>query len=175
MRWPRNTLYPLKLALTLSTSGGRSVGIVRLRTKAPEFFFVLKQNQNDRNPPVQRKIQWRSQEDVEELKTTMRKLRQKKWCQAKLEPRIWNAEIVVVFYANLLSDEIEFIPYPSFIQVVGLCEWQHLFKQHLLLSLLLICYLYWLFICKLIIQNESTWSFPFLPSFFHSDVESKLV
>jgi hypothetical protein len=30
----RNTLYPQKLALTSPTSGGRSVGIVRLRTKA---------------------------------------------------------------------------------------------------------------------------------------------
>jgi hypothetical protein len=33
LRWPRDTLYPLKLALTSPTSGGRSVGIVRLRTK----------------------------------------------------------------------------------------------------------------------------------------------
>jgi hypothetical protein len=33
LRWPRNTLYPQKLALTLPTKGGRSVGIVRLRTK----------------------------------------------------------------------------------------------------------------------------------------------
>jgi hypothetical protein len=33
LRWPRNTLYPRKLALTSPTSGGRSVGIVRLRTK----------------------------------------------------------------------------------------------------------------------------------------------
>jgi hypothetical protein len=30
LRWPRNTLYPQKLVLT-STSGGRSVGIVRLQ------------------------------------------------------------------------------------------------------------------------------------------------
>jgi hypothetical protein len=37
--WPRNTLYPQKLALTSSTSGGRSVGIVRSRTKATEFEF----------------------------------------------------------------------------------------------------------------------------------------
>jgi hypothetical protein len=37
LRWPRNTLYPQKLALTSPTSGGRSVGIVRLRTKATEF------------------------------------------------------------------------------------------------------------------------------------------
>jgi hypothetical protein len=37
--WPRNTLYPQKLALTSPTSGGRSVGIVRSRTKATEFSF----------------------------------------------------------------------------------------------------------------------------------------
>jgi hypothetical protein len=39
LRWPRDTLYPLKLALTSPTSGGHSVGIVRWRTKAPEFFL----------------------------------------------------------------------------------------------------------------------------------------
>jgi hypothetical protein len=33
LRWPRDTLYSQKLALTSPTSGGRSVGIVRLRTK----------------------------------------------------------------------------------------------------------------------------------------------
>jgi phosphoribosyl-AMP cyclohydrolase len=38
--WPRDTLYPLKLALTSPISGGRSVGIVLLRTKAIEFFFM---------------------------------------------------------------------------------------------------------------------------------------
>jgi hypothetical protein len=32
LRWPRDTLYPQKLALTSPTSGGRSIGIVRLRT-----------------------------------------------------------------------------------------------------------------------------------------------
>jgi hypothetical protein len=35
----RNTLYPQTLALTSPTSGGRSVGIVRLRTTATEFSF----------------------------------------------------------------------------------------------------------------------------------------
>jgi hypothetical protein len=35
-RW-RDTLYPQKLALTSPTSGGRSFGIVRLRTQAMEF------------------------------------------------------------------------------------------------------------------------------------------
>jgi hypothetical protein len=33
LRWPRDTLYRQKLALTSPRSGGRSVGIVRLRTK----------------------------------------------------------------------------------------------------------------------------------------------
>jgi len=32
-------LYPKKLALTSPTGGGRSVGIVRVRTKATEFFL----------------------------------------------------------------------------------------------------------------------------------------
>jgi hypothetical protein len=36
-RWPRGTFYPRKLELTSPTSGGRSVGIVRLRTQATEF------------------------------------------------------------------------------------------------------------------------------------------
>jgi len=34
-------LYPQKLALTSPTGGGRSVGIVRLRTKATEFSFYV--------------------------------------------------------------------------------------------------------------------------------------
>jgi hypothetical protein len=38
-RWPRGTFYPQKLALTSPTSGSRSVGIVRSRTKAKEFSF----------------------------------------------------------------------------------------------------------------------------------------
>jgi hypothetical protein len=38
-RWPRDTLYPQKLALTLPTSGGSSVGIVPSRTHATEFSF----------------------------------------------------------------------------------------------------------------------------------------
>jgi hypothetical protein len=40
-RWPRGTLYPLKLALTSPTSGGRSVAIDRSRTKATEFSLVF--------------------------------------------------------------------------------------------------------------------------------------
>ena len=34
-------LYPQKLALTSPTGGGRSVGIVRVRTKATEFSFYV--------------------------------------------------------------------------------------------------------------------------------------
>jgi hypothetical protein len=34
LRWPRDTLYLQNLALTSPTNGGRSVGIVRLRTKS---------------------------------------------------------------------------------------------------------------------------------------------
>jgi hypothetical protein len=40
-RWPRDTLYPQNLALTSSTSGGRSVGVVRSRTQATEFFILV--------------------------------------------------------------------------------------------------------------------------------------
>jgi hypothetical protein len=37
LRWPRDTFYQQKLAPTSPTSGGRSVGILRLRAKATEF------------------------------------------------------------------------------------------------------------------------------------------
>jgi hypothetical protein len=40
LRWPRDTLYPQKLALTSPTSGGRSVGIFHLQTKFTEFSLV---------------------------------------------------------------------------------------------------------------------------------------
>jgi hypothetical protein len=36
-RWPHDSLYPQKLALTSPTSGGRSVGIVRSWTQATEL------------------------------------------------------------------------------------------------------------------------------------------
>jgi hypothetical protein len=39
--WPRNTLYPQKLALTSPTSSGRFVSIVCLWTKATEFSLVF--------------------------------------------------------------------------------------------------------------------------------------
>jgi hypothetical protein len=44
LRWPRDTLYQQKLALTSPTSGGRLVGKVRSRTKAKEclcFCLIL--------------------------------------------------------------------------------------------------------------------------------------
>jgi hypothetical protein len=42
LRWSRGTLYPLKLALTSPTSGGRPVGIVRARGLKPRSFFCVK-------------------------------------------------------------------------------------------------------------------------------------
>jgi hypothetical protein len=41
LRGTRNTFYLQKLALTSPKSGGRSVGIVRLQTKATEFVFCF--------------------------------------------------------------------------------------------------------------------------------------
>jgi hypothetical protein len=41
LRWRRDTLYQQKLTLTSPTRGGRSVGIVRLRTKATEFVCLF--------------------------------------------------------------------------------------------------------------------------------------
>jgi hypothetical protein len=41
LRWPRDTFYKQTLALTSPTSGGRSVGIVRLRAKATEIFCLF--------------------------------------------------------------------------------------------------------------------------------------
>jgi hypothetical protein len=40
LRWPRDTLYQLKLALTSPAGCGHSVGIVCLRTKTTEFSLV---------------------------------------------------------------------------------------------------------------------------------------
>jgi hypothetical protein len=40
LRRPFGTLYPLKLASTSPTSGGRSVGIVHSRTKATELLLL---------------------------------------------------------------------------------------------------------------------------------------
>jgi hypothetical protein len=39
-RWPRGTLYLQKLALTSLISNRRSVGIVRSRTQATEFYTI---------------------------------------------------------------------------------------------------------------------------------------
>jgi hypothetical protein len=41
LHWPRDTLYPQKLALSSPTCGGRLVGIVRLQTKTTEFFSYI--------------------------------------------------------------------------------------------------------------------------------------
>jgi hypothetical protein len=41
LRWPRDNLCPVKLALTSPRSGGRLVSIVRLRTQATEFVLFV--------------------------------------------------------------------------------------------------------------------------------------
>jgi hypothetical protein len=41
LRWPRDTLYQLKLPLTSPTGCGRPVGIVRLRTKTTELLLLV--------------------------------------------------------------------------------------------------------------------------------------
>jgi hypothetical protein len=41
LRWPRDTLYQQKFALTSLTSGGSSIGTVRSRTKATELFVFV--------------------------------------------------------------------------------------------------------------------------------------
>jgi hypothetical protein len=43
LRWPRDTLYPQKLALSPPTSVGRSVGIVRVRTKSHGVLVYINQ------------------------------------------------------------------------------------------------------------------------------------
>jgi hypothetical protein len=45
LRWPRDTLYPQKLAPTSPISVGRSVGKVRLRTKGHGVFFMDEQSE----------------------------------------------------------------------------------------------------------------------------------
>jgi hypothetical protein len=41
LRWSRDTLCPLKLAINSRANGGRSVGIFRLRTKATHLFLFV--------------------------------------------------------------------------------------------------------------------------------------
>jgi hypothetical protein len=45
-QWPRDNLYPQKLAISSSRSGGRSAGIVRSRTQATEFFASVEGSSN---------------------------------------------------------------------------------------------------------------------------------
>jgi hypothetical protein len=47
LRWPRGTLYLQKMALASPKFGGRSFGIVRLRTKATKFSLVNNNNNNN--------------------------------------------------------------------------------------------------------------------------------
>jgi hypothetical protein len=46
------TQHPRSLALTSPTSGGRSVGIVRLRAKATEFSFFYRKSEETIQKPL---------------------------------------------------------------------------------------------------------------------------
>jgi hypothetical protein len=59
-RWPRGTLYPQKLVLTLPTSGGRSVGIVRSRTQTTEFLEEIRWGDVDWIDMAQDRNRWRA-------------------------------------------------------------------------------------------------------------------
>jgi hypothetical protein len=50
--WPRDTLYPQKMALTSPESCGLSVGIVRSRTKATESYYLLEETDFSCRPIV---------------------------------------------------------------------------------------------------------------------------
>jgi hypothetical protein len=52
LRWPRNTLYPRKLALSSPTGGGRSVGIVHSRTKAMESICFMQSDSRNNHQTV---------------------------------------------------------------------------------------------------------------------------
>jgi len=41
LRWPRDTPLSAKVGTNFADGGGRSVGIVRVRTKATEFSLVF--------------------------------------------------------------------------------------------------------------------------------------
>jgi hypothetical protein len=62
LRWPRDTLYPQKLALISPTCGGRSVDIVHLRTKSTEFVCFLSLSGGipgrEPNQVIAMKIRW---------------------------------------------------------------------------------------------------------------------
>ena len=53
------SLYPQKLALTSPTGGGRSVGIVRSRTKATEFSLVCVSSIGERGGVVVKAIRYK--------------------------------------------------------------------------------------------------------------------
>jgi hypothetical protein len=51
-----NTLYPQNLAPTSPTSGGRSVGIVRVRTKSHAVFFCRTRNDSSVTSPLTERV-----------------------------------------------------------------------------------------------------------------------
>ena len=56
-------LYPQKLALTSPTGGSRSVGIVRLRTKAIELLFTIGNKKKKRRKKKKKKKKKKKEEE----------------------------------------------------------------------------------------------------------------
>jgi hypothetical protein len=82
LRWPRDTFYRQKLVLTSPTSGGRSLGIVLLRTEATKFFLSFQVDFMDVKTKIMR----------ESNKTTIR----------ILGPGFWTRpEVVVIRQAEI--------------------------------------------------------------------------
>jgi hypothetical protein len=96
--WPLDTLYPQKLALTSPTSGGRSVGIVRLRAKDTELFWSFKWAQvvTDAKHACTStfKLWWHAPSNAYLLRAYTKKkaayISPELWYDAKVSIQIWN-------------------------------------------------------------------------------------
>jgi hypothetical protein len=101
LRLPRDTLYPQKLVLTSPTCGGRSVGIVRLRTKGHGVSFLV-----DRlcSPTVtlviicERKVK---SIDIYKIHIIYKLLKEKMYQDLKLYSQ--SCFLVLVFYINITT------------------------------------------------------------------------
>jgi hypothetical protein len=70
-RCPRNTLYPQRLALSSPTSGCRSIGVFRLRTKVTEFvvFVFIYVLNSTANGPLQNQHEFEKSKNRKSAKT----------------------------------------------------------------------------------------------------------
>jgi hypothetical protein len=69
MRWACDTLYPQKLELASPTSGDRSIGRVRSRTKATEFYFCVLFGEDFSMVSMEAEWRWRRRHVLEGFET----------------------------------------------------------------------------------------------------------